>query len=174
MVIGRDPRCNVVLDPLLYRAVSRRHAEVSPILGFDSSNGSQFWQICDLGSANGTFVNGQRIKGCQVLKVGDHIVLGQDGPEFIFEFQVAIDPSPRQSPQSTVPRKSISTQPAPIPPPSKKLAPTQPPPRPISQPSTPSTSQKTLICPQFPKTTRCGQPRPPPADCRGPKQNRLA
>jgi len=151
VVIGRDPRCNLVLDPLLYRAVSRRHAEVSPILGFDSSNDSQFWQICDLGSANGTFVNGQRIKGCQVLKVGDHIALGQDGPEFVFEFQPAIDPSLRQSPQSTVPRKSISTRPAPIPPPSKKLAPTQPPPRPVPQPSTPSTAQKNVNLPPVPK-----------------------
>ncbi|XGW00408.1 MAG: PrsW family glutamic-type intramembrane protease [Leptolyngbya sp. BL-A-14] len=96
-VLGREPQCQVVLDPLVYRAVSRRHAEVKPVLGFESPDGTRFWQVCDLSSANGTFVNGERLKDCRVLRAGDRITLGQNGPEFIFECQL----SPRSTPPAT-------------------------------------------------------------------------
>jgi len=89
ILLGRDPRCQIVFDPLIYRSVSRCHAAVSPILGFDAPDGSRFWQVCDRNSANGTFVNGTRIQGCQVLQIGDRIMLGQDGPAFAFECQPA-------------------------------------------------------------------------------------
>ncbi|MDX2212573.1 MAG: PrsW family glutamic-type intramembrane protease [Oculatellaceae cyanobacterium bins.114] len=82
MTIGRDPRCQIVLDSMVYGGVSRQHAQVSLVTG--SSN---TWQLCDLSSANGTFLNGQRLQGCQVLYPGDRIALGQNGPEFIFEQQ---------------------------------------------------------------------------------------
>jgi RsiW-degrading membrane proteinase PrsW (M82 family) len=81
IVIGRDPRCDVVLDPDLYGSVSRRHVEIRANFNF----GVCRWEICDLDSANGTFVNGQRLSGCQVLQMGDRITLSQKGP--IFEFQ---------------------------------------------------------------------------------------
>ena len=62
--IGRLPDCTVSLtDP----NVSRRHAEVHP--------GSQV-VVVDLGSTNGTKVNGLRIAGRQVLADGDIISLG--------------------------------------------------------------------------------------------------
>ncbi len=81
-VLGRDLECQVSVDSLTYGAVSRRHAEVRPVttLGIESH-----WWVCDLNSANGTFVNGQRLVGCQVLQNGDRIVLGDNGPEFRFE-----------------------------------------------------------------------------------------
>lgn len=102
VALGRDPRCQIALDPILYRAVSRRHAEVGPVLGFASSGGTQFWQVCDLDSANGTYVNGQRLQGCQVLRMGDCIMLGQNGPEFVFEYNLPNrEPSPLQSPAPT-------------------------------------------------------------------------
>ena len=50
-----------------------------------ASQSQPSWQICDLNSPNGTYVNGKRIEGCQLLHSGDRIVLSQDGPEFIFE-----------------------------------------------------------------------------------------
>jgi RsiW-degrading membrane proteinase PrsW (M82 family) len=50
------------------------------------SNGEQNWEICDLNSSNGTYVNGRRIKGCQKLTVGDHISLSKNGPEFLVEY----------------------------------------------------------------------------------------
>jgi RsiW-degrading membrane proteinase PrsW (M82 family) len=87
IILGRDPRCDIVIDPMIHRTVSRRHAEISPILGFQSPDGSRYWQVCDLGSANGTFLNGQRIQGCQVLQPGDRISLGRNGPDLVFEYQ---------------------------------------------------------------------------------------
>jgi ABC-type multidrug transport system ATPase subunit/pSer/pThr/pTyr-binding forkhead associated (FHA) protein len=53
--IGRLPDNDVVLDDLL---VSRRHAELH--------RDDQSWQLVDLNSANGTFVNGQRISSATV------------------------------------------------------------------------------------------------------------
>jgi RsiW-degrading membrane proteinase PrsW (M82 family) len=109
-ILGRDPRCQIVIDPDRYRAVSRRHAEVSPVVGFESPSGGRFWQLCDLNSANGTFINGQRLQGCRVLQVGDRIVLGLDGPEFVFECETSSSASPppasaKPSLPNTPPRK---------------------------------------------------------------------
>lgn len=80
MVIGRDLRCEIALDASLYRSVSRRHAEILPILGFESPQGERFWQVCDLNSSNGTFVNGDRLQECQVLQVGDSHHAGAKWP----------------------------------------------------------------------------------------------
>lgn len=86
MVIGRDPICQIVLDAMIYRMVSRRHAVIRPLSLSPDSNHS--WVICDLNSANGTFLNGKHLQGCQELHLGDHISLGADGPQFIFEYEV--------------------------------------------------------------------------------------
>ena len=85
-VIGREPSCQIPLEPNQYLSVSRRHALIRPLslLGNDLPR----WEICDLNSANGTYVNGQFLQGCQELQVGDRIELGQDGPLFIFEHQL--------------------------------------------------------------------------------------
>ena len=140
MVLGRDPRCAIVIDAEQYPVVSREHAVVRAVpaqatnpmqrlelpgpdrgrtskhfaqptglkpTGFergsrlgrnDSAAGSVRWQLCDLGSANGTYVNGQRLWGCQILEVGDHIQLGQSGPTFSFEYQVSSTPAGPDSP----------------------------------------------------------------------------
>ncbi|MCD8485536.1 PrsW family glutamic-type intramembrane protease [Geitlerinema calcuttense] len=79
MVVGRDPRCQVVLDSNRYGMVSRRHAAIRPL------SGGLGWEIHDLGSANGTYINGSRLQDRCRLRVGDRITLGQNGPEFIFE-----------------------------------------------------------------------------------------
>ncbi|MDB9539641.1 PrsW family glutamic-type intramembrane protease [Anabaenopsis tanganyikae CS-531] len=90
-VIGRDPTCQVVLDAMMYRMVSRRHAVVRPL---SSSPEHKFsWVICDLNSANGTFLNGKRLSECQELHPGDRISLGSDGPEFIFEYDLISQPT---------------------------------------------------------------------------------
>lgn len=87
--IGRDPRCQVVVDPLLFASVSRRHAEVRPM---DQIAGERpTWWICDLNSSNGTYLNGQRLQGCQILQGGDRVTLGNDGPEYIFEYLADFD-----------------------------------------------------------------------------------
>jgi hypothetical protein len=64
-VIGRSRRCDIVLsDP----NVSRRHAEIRP------RGGS--WVLTDLGSTNGSRVNGRRIDGSEVIRPGDELELG--------------------------------------------------------------------------------------------------
>ena len=64
-VIGRDPGADVVLaDP----EASARHASFA--VGGDGV------AVTDLGSANGTFVNGQRLTGSRELRAGDRVRLG--------------------------------------------------------------------------------------------------
>ncbi|MFM2062651.1 MAG: hypothetical protein RLZZ507_2321 [Cyanobacteriota bacterium] len=91
MVIGRDPSCQVVLDAMMYRMVSRRHAVVRPLSVSPDSRFS--WVISDLNSANGTFLNGQLLRGAQELHQGDRISLGADGPQFIFEYEFIPQPT---------------------------------------------------------------------------------
>jgi RsiW-degrading membrane proteinase PrsW (M82 family) len=77
--LGRDPSCQLVLDPLLYNGVSRRHLVIRPIAG------TNHWEIHDLDSANGTYLNDKRLSRPLILQPGDRFKLGQNGPEFIFE-----------------------------------------------------------------------------------------
>jgi RsiW-degrading membrane proteinase PrsW (M82 family) len=95
VVIGRDPTCEIALDPYLYTGVSRRHS-VLRLVHPDKS----VWEICDLNSANGTFVNGKAVTGCKTLENRDRVQLGANGPEFVIEDDtqtLAIPPSPPQS-----------------------------------------------------------------------------
>ena len=59
--IGRDPGCDLTVSS---DSISRRHAQL------ELREGQLV--VTDLGSANGTFVNGQRVRE-RVLKVGDEI-----------------------------------------------------------------------------------------------------
>ena len=83
VAIGREPGCQIVLDSTSYGGVSRRHVAIRPLSG--PAGGAPVWEICDLNSANGTYVNGRRVQGCQILVNGDRITLGKDAAEFIFE-----------------------------------------------------------------------------------------
>ncbi|MEM7554476.1 MAG: PrsW family glutamic-type intramembrane protease [Cyanobacteria bacterium P01_A01_bin.84] len=85
VVIGRDPNSQFALDAIKYKTVSRRHAVIRPLL--NSADTENTWVICDLDSANGTYINEKRIDGCQRLRSGDRITLGHDGPQLIFEDQ---------------------------------------------------------------------------------------
>ncbi|HMI91898.1 MAG TPA: sigma 54-interacting transcriptional regulator [Polyangiales bacterium] len=68
LVIGRDPESNPCLQ-LHQTRVSRRHAQVE--LAADARS----WQLEDLQSRNGTFVNGERVERAQ-LRDGDVIRIG--------------------------------------------------------------------------------------------------
>jgi tRNA A-37 threonylcarbamoyl transferase component Bud32 len=67
LVIGRGVKGEGRLSDDL--ELSRRHARVAPRAGGQVI-------IEDLGSANGTFVNGERVGGRQLLKVGDSVRVG--------------------------------------------------------------------------------------------------
>ncbi len=102
IVIGREPSCQIALDPYGYVLVSRRHAVIRPL--YAQENGLPRWEICDLNSANGTYINGQYVQGCQLLQSGDRIELGRGGPQFVFEcqFNSSLIPTPvHSSPQPT-------------------------------------------------------------------------
>lgn len=71
VVIGRAPECNIQLHD---SNVSRRHAEVRP-------HGTGY-SVVDLGSTNGTRVNGLRVAE-QVLTDGDEILIGNT--KMVFE-----------------------------------------------------------------------------------------
>ena len=70
--IGRASDCSI---PIKDRYLSRRHAEIVAV-------GKQ-WVLKDLGSANGTYLNGARVDSDIPLRPGDRIRLGDT--ELVFE-----------------------------------------------------------------------------------------
>lgn len=64
LLIGRDEDCDVVVPD---RRVSRKHASIS-LQG-------EGYILKDLGSRNGTFINGQELQGARALQDGDEIQL---------------------------------------------------------------------------------------------------
>jgi hypothetical protein len=73
-VLGRSRKCDIVVDD---PNVSREHAEIRP------RGGS--WVLTDLGSTNGSSINGRRTDGAEVLKPGDEIELGTSTMTFELE-----------------------------------------------------------------------------------------
>lgn len=74
VLIGRSRQSDVVVDD---PNVSRQHAEIRP------RGGS--WVLTDLGSTNGSVLNGRRIDGPEVLKPGDQIEIGTSSMTFELE-----------------------------------------------------------------------------------------
>jgi hypothetical protein len=106
VIIGREASNGVAINDA---EISRKHAKLS-------LHGSAY-VIQDLGSTNGSFVNGQRITGTQVLNPGDTISFGEN---ILLLYESAQDPnatmiSSAQAPKTLAPaRKPIAT-PAPAP-----------------------------------------------------------
>ncbi|MDB4964829.1 MAG: diguanylate cyclase [Myxococcales bacterium] len=73
--IGRDPKTEL---PLQDEGISRRHCRVF----FDKDKGSFF--IEDLGSTNGTLLNGKKLTAAKRLEAGDRIYLGACVVKFTF------------------------------------------------------------------------------------------
>jgi hypothetical protein len=72
--IGRHPNSQIRL-PNDSNLVSGHHAELKPVAESEDAGYTQ-WQLCDRNSTNGTYVNGDRLRGCQILQNGDRISLG--------------------------------------------------------------------------------------------------
>lgn len=70
--IGRASDCSI---PIKDRYLSRKHAEIVAA--------GNAWILKDLGSANGTYLNGSRVERDEKLKTGDRIRLGDT--EIVFE-----------------------------------------------------------------------------------------
>ena len=72
--IGRSRQCDIVIDD---PNVSRQHAEVRPRGGA--------WVLADLGSTNGSILNGRRIDHPEVIQPGDEIEIGTSTITFELE-----------------------------------------------------------------------------------------
>lgn len=71
--VGREAETNDIVVPEALTTISRHHLEVQPL--------EEGYQVVDLGSANGVFVNGQRVVGSALLSSGDEIRLGDPGQD---------------------------------------------------------------------------------------------
>jgi pSer/pThr/pTyr-binding forkhead associated (FHA) protein/S1-C subfamily serine protease len=75
ILIGRASSCAIPLRTTADTLVSKRHA----VVVFDPAGAAT---IADLGSKNGTFVNGEQIRVPTALKTGDRVMMGWHGPLF--------------------------------------------------------------------------------------------
>ncbi len=81
--VGRSNDCQFVLRPK-YSRVSRYHAKIELV----KIDNDPVWQISDLETPNGTFVNNQKVEDGQSLKSGDCITLGRpSGANLVFEYK---------------------------------------------------------------------------------------
>ncbi len=85
--------------------ISRRHARVS-------RDPSGELSIEDLGSANGTFVNGVRVRGRQLLQVGDSVRIGLTTLELTDLARAAVPEAVPAPPLASPPPAPASTPPA--------------------------------------------------------------
>ena len=92
--IGRDADSDLMYDGGAYPMVSRKHAELR-------WHGGQ-WELVDLNSSYGTYINGQRINQPQAVSAGSKLQFGESGPVILVVwFEVAMEPaaSRQQQPQ---------------------------------------------------------------------------
>ena len=124
LMIGRDSSNAVAISDA---EVSRRHSRLT----FQGGK----YVLEDLGSTNGTFVNGQRLAGPHVLKAGDVVALGE---QIVLMYDaVNIDPGATvASPRNIVRPVAVpAPQPVAAPPPAQNYAgqiPDSPEPLPVS------------------------------------------
>ncbi|PWH13363.1 MAG: hypothetical protein DDG60_10400 [Anaerolineae bacterium] len=111
ITIGREAGNTIVINDA---EVSRKHSQLT-------LQGGKY-VLTDMGSTNGTFVNGQRITGAHVLVPGEVISLGEQ-ITLLFESLAQIDPN------ATMLSASARVAPAPRPAPAPAPVPVSPAPR---------------------------------------------
>ncbi len=106
ITIGRDSANGITINDA---EISRRHARLT----FQGGK----YVLEDLGSTNGTFVNGQRLAGPRVLKTGEVVSFGE---QIILVFEAnSFNPdatvvSPRAAPVPSQPRPVMPPPPPPV------------------------------------------------------------
>jgi hypothetical protein len=124
--LGRDITNDIVIND---REVSRHHMRLT--------RSGEGYSIEDLGSTNGTFINGKRVSGIQPLKNGDIIGLGETvtlvyerargpvvaAPQIPGQQPAGAQPEPAAMPQQQM---APPVQPQPPPQPTYELPPQQP------------------------------------------------
>jgi pSer/pThr/pTyr-binding forkhead associated (FHA) protein len=119
-IIGREQTADITIsDP----EISRRHARL-----FLQNGG---YIIEDLGSTNGTFVNGQKISGPYLLRPGEVVNFGEH-VSVLYE-SVQIDPNATVVSSAAAPKAPIAVAAAKAPLYTPPPAPSTPPPTPASQ-----------------------------------------
>lgn len=111
ITIGREAGNTIVINDA---EVSRKHSQLA-------LQGGKY-VLTDIGSTNGTFVNGQRITGSHVLVPGEVISLGEQ-INLLFESLAQIDPNATMLSSSARPAVAPkpSTPPAPTPQPVQSI-----------------------------------------------------
>jgi pSer/pThr/pTyr-binding forkhead associated (FHA) protein len=105
--IGRDNSNIVAINDA---EISRKHAKME-------MRGTAY-VLTDLGSTNGTFINGTRLSGTQVLNPGDTVAFGEG---IILQYEAAYDPnatmvsSAAKAPRTVAPARRPAPEPAPAP-----------------------------------------------------------
>jgi hypothetical protein len=116
ITIGRESTNTIAINDV---EVSRKHALME-------LRGSAY-MIQDLGSTNGTFINGQRVTGPQALNPGDSLSLGEG---IVLSYESAFDPNATMM-SANINRPAPAPVMAPEPAPMPVSAPVAPPPAPI-------------------------------------------
>ena len=108
IAIGRHPMSDLRFDAERDLDVSGRHAELRGVEGR--------WTLHDMGSTNGTYLNGARVGSEVELHEGDVITFGGEGPRAQVHLNVAADAAaaaaPRASTPATALRRSAARPPA--------------------------------------------------------------
>src|SRR3954470_11134555 len=71
--LGRNPECEVTVDPVAFPKVSGVHARIEP-----TADG---FSLVHLSRNNPTLLNNASVDGASPVRVGDRIRLGSTGPE---------------------------------------------------------------------------------------------
>jgi len=108
VTIGRDTNQTISINDA---EISRKHAKME-------LRGTSY-VIQDLGSTNGTFVNGNRVSGIQVLNANDIVSFGEN---IVLMFEAVVDPNatmisskaPRTSAAMPKPAPAAAPAPAPV------------------------------------------------------------
>jgi pSer/pThr/pTyr-binding forkhead associated (FHA) protein/S1-C subfamily serine protease len=158
VTIGRHPMNDLRFDAVKDLDVSSRHAELRSV-------GNRH-VLHDIGSTNGTYVNGQRIIAECQLADGDLVGFGADGPQLSFHVLAVLPEAPPPAQEPWVPAARAGERPKTPPgqapqPPRPPAARTAPPAAGTRPPSSPAQGARTVASDADLLATRLpGQGRP--------------